>query len=135
MALEVLGMMPGKKIIVTPGMIELADKEFELNMEFGKNIADVCDEVILVGETKTKAIYEGLKDDVTELSIVSDEGATYTTDTLVVPATISKGLEFDSVIIIDKEDFNKDSILDMKLLYVSMTRALHKLYIKEDSWK
>ena len=60
MALEVLGMMPGKKIIVTPGMIELADKEFELNMEFGKNIADVCDEVILVGETKTKAIYEGL---------------------------------------------------------------------------
>ena len=60
MALEVLDMMPGKKIIVTPGMIELADKEFELNMEFGKYIADVCDDVILVGETQTKAIYEGL---------------------------------------------------------------------------
>lgn len=43
---------------------------------------------------------------------------------------LSKGLEFDAVIILNKDDYNKDSILDMKLLYVSMTRALHKLYIK-----
>ena len=60
MALEVLNMMPGKKIIVTPGMIELADKQFELNMEFGKQIAEVCDEVILIGKEQTKPIYEGL---------------------------------------------------------------------------
>lgn len=31
MALDVLKMMPGKKIIVTPGMIELADMQPELN--------------------------------------------------------------------------------------------------------
>ena len=61
MALEVLNMMPGKKIIVTPGMIELADKQFEFNMEFGKQIADVCDEVILIGKEQTTPIYEGLK--------------------------------------------------------------------------
>lgn len=61
MAIEVLGMMPGKKIIVTPGMIELADKEYEYNLEFGKQIADVADEVILVGKEQTKPIYEGLK--------------------------------------------------------------------------
>lgn len=60
MALEVLSMMPGKKMIVTPGMIELADAQYELNLNFGKQIAKVCDEVILVGETQTKPIYDGL---------------------------------------------------------------------------
>jgi UDP-N-acetylmuramoyl-tripeptide--D-alanyl-D-alanine ligase len=61
MALDVLSLMPGKKIIVTPGMIELGLKQNELNKKFGEYIADVCDEVILVGEKQTKPIYEGLK--------------------------------------------------------------------------
>ena len=60
MALDVLKMMPGKKIIVTPGMIELADMQHELNMKFGEYIAASCDEVILIGEEQTKPIYEGL---------------------------------------------------------------------------
>lgn len=60
MALEVLDLMPGKKIVITPGMIELGEKQYELNMKFGQYIADVCDEVILVGEEQTKPIYDGL---------------------------------------------------------------------------
>ena len=60
MALEVLNMMPGKKIIVTPGMIELGPHQYDLNYKFGEYIADVCDEVILIGEHQTKPIYEGL---------------------------------------------------------------------------
>ncbi len=60
MALEVLDLMPGKKIIVTPGMIELGEKQYELNYKFGEYIADVCDVVILIGENQTKPIYDGL---------------------------------------------------------------------------
>jgi len=60
MAIDVLDMMPGKKIVVTPGMIELKDKEYELNLEFGREIAKVADEVILIGKEQTKPIYEGL---------------------------------------------------------------------------
>lgn len=60
MALDVLNLMPGKKIIVTPGMIEMGTEEYEINKTFGKQIAEVCDEVILVGEKQTKPIYEGL---------------------------------------------------------------------------
>ncbi len=59
-ALEVLDLMDGKKVVVTPGMIELGPKEEELNCEFGKQIADVADEVILIGEKRTKPIYNGL---------------------------------------------------------------------------
>ena len=52
--------MPGKHIVVTPGMIEVGEKEEEVNREFGREIADVADEVILIGEEKTRPIYEGL---------------------------------------------------------------------------
>ena len=60
MAVDVLGLMDGKKIIVTPGMIELGSEEYSANMEFGRHIASVCDEVILIGEHQTKPILDGL---------------------------------------------------------------------------
>ncbi len=60
MALEVLKMMPGKRIVVTPGMIEVGIREDEVNKEFGHEMAKSADEVILIGEEKTKPIYEGL---------------------------------------------------------------------------
>lgn len=63
-ALEVLNMMNGDKVIVTPGMIELGEKQYELNYEFGRQIATIsgCKYVILIGEKITKPIYEGIKD-------------------------------------------------------------------------
>ncbi len=60
MALEVLGMMNGKKIIITPGMVELGSEQYELNKQAGIEIAKVCDEVILVGAKQTKPIQDGL---------------------------------------------------------------------------
>ena len=60
MAVEVLGLMDGLKIIVTPGMIELGDKQYELNHKFGEYISEICDYVILIGKNQTKPIYDGL---------------------------------------------------------------------------
>lgn len=59
-ACEVLGMMNGVKIVVTPGMIELGEKEAYYNKEFGKQIAEVADYAVLIGKKRTKPIYEGL---------------------------------------------------------------------------
>lgn len=59
-ACKILGMMPGTKVVVTPGMIELGEKEDEYNKKFGEQIAAVADYVILIGEKKTKPIKEGL---------------------------------------------------------------------------
>jgi UDP-N-acetylmuramoyl-tripeptide--D-alanyl-D-alanine ligase len=62
-ALEVLGeFKEGRKIIVTPGMIELGTMEVEANRELGNNIGKVCDFVILMGKNRTKPIYDGLMD-------------------------------------------------------------------------
>lgn len=46
----------------------------------------------------------------------------------VITSYLSKGLEFDSCIVMDI-DFDRENMLDMKLLYVAMTRALHELII------
>ena len=60
-ALDVISQFKeGRKIIVTPGMIELGQEEEEANRQFGRYIADVCDYVILVGKNRTKPIYEGI---------------------------------------------------------------------------
>lgn len=62
MALDVLKSMEGgKRIIVTPGMIELGDKQFELNKKFGEHISNSVDLAIIVGEYNKAAILEGLK--------------------------------------------------------------------------
>ncbi len=62
MALEVLGQMKGKRIVVTPGMVDLGTKQYELNKAFGTYMKDSCDYVILVGKKQTEPILEGLKE-------------------------------------------------------------------------
>ena len=62
MALDVLSMMPYRRVIVTPGMIDLGEKEDEINREFGAYMIDKADLVILVGEKQTVSIRQGLAD-------------------------------------------------------------------------
>ena len=62
MAVEVLGAMQGgKRIIITPGMIELGDKQEHYNRIFGEHIAQNCDIAIIVGQYNRKAITDGIK--------------------------------------------------------------------------
>ena len=61
-ALDVLNLMNGTKVVVTPGMVELGKIEKEKNYEFGKKISEVADYVILIGEKKTKDIQKALED-------------------------------------------------------------------------
>ena len=62
MALDVMNRFDGgKKIIITPGMVELGTEQEALNQTFGEQISEVCDYVVLVGEKQTKPILAGLK--------------------------------------------------------------------------
>jgi UDP-N-acetylmuramoyl-tripeptide--D-alanyl-D-alanine ligase len=62
-AVEILAQFnSGRRIIITPGMIELGELQEEKNMEFGQQIGHAgLDLVILVGEKQTKAIREGIR--------------------------------------------------------------------------
>ena len=51
---------------------------------------------------------------------------------IVIPSYLTKGLEFDCTIILNPSEENyKENTLDQRLLYVSLTRALHLEYIIE----
>lgn len=62
MALDVLAKFNGRKIIITPGMVELGEEEYELNKEFGKHMAEKVDIAILVGAKRSEPIVKGLKE-------------------------------------------------------------------------
>ena len=59
-SLKLLSGFPGRKIIVTPGYIELGAQEEAFHRAFGENIAGVADLVLLIGARHTLPIREGL---------------------------------------------------------------------------
>lgn len=62
MALEVLKQFnQGKRIVITPGMIELGSKQYQLNEKFGELIARSCDIAIIVGHYNREAITKGIE--------------------------------------------------------------------------
>ena len=61
-ALQVLKGFPQRRIIITPGMVELGEKENEYNHEFGHAMADCVDIAIIVGKNRVKPIIDGLKE-------------------------------------------------------------------------
>ncbi|HAJ77461.1 MAG TPA: UDP-N-acetylmuramoyl-tripeptide--D-alanyl-D-alanine ligase [Clostridiales bacterium] len=60
-ALETLKLFEeNRKIVVTPGLVELGKIENEENIELGKRIASSCDIAILVGKNQSENIKKGL---------------------------------------------------------------------------
>ncbi|GFZ34476.1 DNA helicase [Clostridium zeae] len=65
-----------------------------------------------------------------DTSMVSGGESDFNGGIVIIPTYLVKGLEFDMVIICNaSEDMYTDSDLDIKLLYVAMTRPLHYLKI------
>ena len=61
-ALKVLSQFPQRRIIITPGMVELGAKEAEYNYAFGCAIASAVDIAIIVGKKRAQPIINGLTD-------------------------------------------------------------------------
>lgn len=71
-ALKVLNYFDGRKIVVTPGLVELGVLEEEENCQFGKNLVGF-DLVILVGDTLVKFVENGYRQaggDMTKIKVV-----------------------------------------------------------------
>lgn len=60
-ALAVLKQFPHRRIIITPGMVELGEEEAALNRAFGEEMAGCVDVAVLVGRRHTQPIAEGLR--------------------------------------------------------------------------
>ena len=92
-ALDVLAELDGgRRMLVTPGMVELAGREYAANRRFGEHAARVCDEVILVGRQQTAPIMDGLvaaEFPAERIHVVADlKGATRALTALLKPGDI-----------------------------------------------
>ncbi|MCQ2973861.1 MAG: UDP-N-acetylmuramoyl-tripeptide--D-alanyl-D-alanine ligase [Bacteroidales bacterium] len=61
MALQVLSGFTNQRFVITPGIVELADRQDYYNEKLGEQIAESVDMAVLVGKKQTEAIYKGLK--------------------------------------------------------------------------
>lgn len=88
-----------------------------------KNIAIICKTVDDCAKMKEAIGRE-------DIHIITDKDSEYNGGISVVPSYLSKGLEFDAVIITNADKYHyTDSEVDTKLLYVCITRAMNTLDI------
>ncbi|MFD1388386.1 3'-5' exonuclease [Oceanobacillus sp. FSL W7-1293] len=86
--------------------------------------------VILRSEADCNAIYPKLKEKIPELTMITTEDKSYEGGISLLPVYVSKGLEFDTVLMIDVDEKHYPATEQAaKLLYVGCTRALHHLSV------
>lgn len=102
--------------------VEYTNKSIE---ELVEQLKEKYNTIAIITNTleEAKKLHKKFKD----YDLITPTDISYESKITILPSYLSKGLEFDAVIILNTF---KENILDLKLLYVSMTRALHKLYIK-----
>ncbi len=87
--------------------------------------------IALICKTTAEAIsmQHTLKDNKIASQLLTENESINQEMLLVVPSHLAKGLEFDAVIVAAFETPFYDTIIDRKLLYVALTRAMHELYL------
>ncbi|WP_152656578.1 3'-5' exonuclease [Oceanobacillus sp. CFH 90083] len=86
--------------------------------------------VILRSEADCNKVYPELKEKIPELTMITTEDKSYEGGISLLPVYVSKGLEFDAVLMVDVDEEHYPSTEQAtKLLYVGCTRALHHLSI------
>ncbi|MDQ0300009.1 DNA helicase-2/ATP-dependent DNA helicase PcrA [Salibacterium salarium] len=92
-----------------------------------KNIESMA--IVTKTNEEAKVIAEAVNSEIEEpLQMLKEDEVLNQEKVQILPSYLSKGLEFDGVMLITTEErFHPENELDIKLLYVAMTRALHQL--------
>jgi len=85
-ALDTLAMFRELRILMTPGMVELGEKQYEENKEVGAYAADKCDYAVLIGREQTKPIQDGLLE------------AGFTPSRMIIVDTLQEGFQMTAAI-------------------------------------
>lgn len=101
----------------------IENKIIELKNKGYKNIA-----IIAKNNENCDKIYKSIIEKNIKAELISENLIKYDGGITIVPSYLSKGLEFDNVIIADFNSYDNSEV-DIKLLYVALTRAMHTLDI------
>ena len=59
-ALDTLSGFDGVRVLLTPGLVELGERQHECNVQLGERAANCCDYAVLVGKKQAVPIFQGL---------------------------------------------------------------------------
>lgn len=126
----------GEPVIEGKNSISIMKKENEL--EIIKSVAEKIKEYVsqdfksiaIIGKDieECKRIKKMLEKYRKDIKLIKSKDSEYHAGISIVPSYLAKGLEFDSVILFNVNNENyQNTVLDIKLLYVAITRAMSKL--------
>jgi len=100
------------------------------NEKINEYISNGFKSIAIIGKdiNECKNIKKKLQKYNKEINLIQSKDSEYNAGISIVPSYLAKGLEFDSVILFNVNDEKyKNTVLDIKLLYVAITRAMSKL--------
>lgn len=134
-----LNLIPAKPVLRhgdKPKIIKIEDNLDGINKidEIVKEVENINKKTVAI-ICKTYEQCKGILEDLKKHSnyhwnIINDNDSGIDGNKIIIPSYMTKGLEFDATIIYDCDEENYgENNLDKKLLYVNLTRALHREYI------
>jgi len=87
--------------------------------------------IAIIGKTNAEClrIHKMLKNSNLPIQLLEEKEDMKKGCVVILPSYLSKGLEFDAVLILTMEESYSEEELDIKLLYVAMTRPMHRLFL------
>lgn len=83
--------------------------------------------IICKTESQAKDMADKLKAHADDVHFLSSQSSVFVQGIIITSAHMAKGLEFDEVIVPQADDKNYHSEIDRNMLYVGVTRAMHRL--------
>ncbi|WP_246893391.1 HelD family protein [Clostridioides difficile] len=114
-----------------PALVKCTNKQDEVSkikieIEEFKKSDNATLGIILKTDSDAEVIYNALKQEYS-VNLISSESSSFTKGVSITSIKMSKGLEFDEVIIPSVNSKTYYSDYDRSLLYIACTRAMHKL--------
>lgn len=83
--------------------------------------------IVCKTETQARELSESLRVHTGDIHFLSNQSSAFIKGIIVTSSHMAKGLEFDEVIVPYVNDKNYNSAIDKSMLYVAVTRAMHRL--------
>ncbi|MDF2790125.1 MAG: helicase [Neobacillus sp.] len=114
---------------IDPSNLQQVKEILEQDIDLLKR--DELNSIAIIGRTDSEClrIHKMLENSNLPIQLLEEKQDMKKGSVVILPSHLSKGLEFDAVLILTLEESFREEELDIKLLYVAMTRPMHRLYL------
>lgn len=114
---------------IDPSHLQQVKETLEYDIQLLKE--EELNSIAIIGRTDNEClrIHKMLENSNLPMQLLEEKQDMKKGSIVILPSYLSKGLEFDAVLILTLEEAYSVEELDIKLLYVAMTRPMHRLYL------